>query len=535
MFVPFLLLAAAVGVTRFLSDWLRLTTVGVLVLGGLLGGYRNVTSERTQLGAEVVPALNERAHDRGMSSSTAPISSVLRAPAICAPISSRSRTRRSARPSASTGWTTRSATRLPIPTPSRKRCSRAGDHTVWLAWAGTYRTFEGQCEELNTAFLRARPTGQATRDRQRQRVLRATRGCSSSRRPRDGGQSGSRDPADLRAAFPAWVAARVLVAVAYGIARLWREHAHPGELTIQLHQGLFAGRRVLPRHRDSRYDALPEAALRFFPLYPLFGRGLGWMLGGNEGLALLLIANVSTLAAGALMHRLVLVDLADRRTAQLSASLLALAPPAFVLVWAYAEALYLVCAIGMLLALRRRSWWWATASAGLLAGLARPFGVVLAVPARDRGPEGIAAYVAAGSCRAARRRSWRPIVGLGAFLLWIGSLDPIHQQGQLRGEWIDPFRGLGRAIGDMFGSQRFLDGLHLAVRDRARHPRGAVHPLAAAVLHRVHRDRGAQRALGDEPELTRAVWAQRVPVVIVMAMLARAGASSGRRSSCRAA
>ncbi len=53
-----------------------------------------------------------------------------------------------------------------------------------------------------------------------------------------------------------------------------------------------------------------------------------------------------------------------------------------------------------------------------------------------------------------------PIVGLGAFLLWIGSLEPIHQQGQLRGEWLDPFRGLAPAIGDMFGSQRLLDGLH---------------------------------------------------------------------------
>ncbi len=55
MIVPFLLLAAAVGVTRFLGDWLRLAVVAVLVMGGLLGGYRNVTGERTQLGAEVVP------------------------------------------------------------------------------------------------------------------------------------------------------------------------------------------------------------------------------------------------------------------------------------------------------------------------------------------------------------------------------------------------------------------------------------------------------------------------------------------------
>ena len=242
---------------------------------------------------------------------------------------------------------------------------------------------------------------------------------------------------------------------------MWREHAHPGDLTIQLHQGLFAWDGAFYRDIASRgYDALPEAALRFFPLYPLFGRGLGWMLGGNEGLALLLIANVSALAAGALMHRLVLVDLADRRTAQLER------------VAARARRLPRSCSCGPT---RRRCTWSARSaccsrcgvgrgggplSAGLLAGLTRPFGVVLAVPAAIEAPEGMAARVAAGSCRSARRRSWHPIVGLGAFLLWIGSLEPIHQQGQLRGEWIDPFRGLGRAIGDMFGSQRFLDGLH---------------------------------------------------------------------------
>ena len=64
VFVPFLLLAAAAGLTRFLGDWLRLTIVGLLVLGGLLGGYRNVTVERTELGAEVVPAINASAEAR---------------------------------------------------------------------------------------------------------------------------------------------------------------------------------------------------------------------------------------------------------------------------------------------------------------------------------------------------------------------------------------------------------------------------------------------------------------------------------------
>jgi len=264
---------------------------------------------------------------------------------------------------------------------------------------------------------------------------------------------------DVRAALPAWIVARILVAVAYGIARVWRSHFHHGELTIQLHQGLFAWDGAFYRDIASKgYGALPDAALRFFPLFPLAGRGFGWVLGGNEGIALLLIANVGALAAGALLHRLVVIDLVDRRTARLSASLLALAPPAFVLVWAYAEALYLVCAIGMFIALRRRAWGWA-AGLGLLAGLVRPFGVVLAVPAAIEGLRGW--HRAASRDRLARLAAIAaPIVGLLVFLVSIGSLEPIRQQGDLRGEWLDPVRGVARAVGDLFGSQRFLDGLH---------------------------------------------------------------------------
>ncbi len=264
---------------------------------------------------------------------------------------------------------------------------------------------------------------------------------------------------DLRAALPAWIVARVLVAIAYGIARLWRAHSHPGELTIQLHQGLFAWDGAFYRDIATKgYGALPEAALRFFPLYPLSGRGLGWVLGGNEGLALLLVANVGALVAAALLHRLVILDLADRRTAVLSASLLALAPPRS-------------CSCGPT---RKRC----TSSArsgcssrsgvargggprslGVLAGLARPFGVVLAVPAAIEALKGWRR--ATSRDRVARAAAIvAPVVGLATFLLWIGNLDPIHQQGELRGQWLDPVRGLGRAIGDLFGSQRFLDGLH---------------------------------------------------------------------------
>jgi hypothetical protein len=264
---------------------------------------------------------------------------------------------------------------------------------------------------------------------------------------------------DLRAALPAWIAARVLVAIGYAIARLWSEYDHPEKLSIQLHQGLFAWDGAFYRDIAAQgYDALPDDALRFFPLYPMSGRGLGFLLGGNEGIALLLIANVAALAAAALLHRLVLVDFGDRGTARLSASLLALAPPAFVLVWAYAEALFLVLAIGAFLAMRKRSWWWA-ALAGYLAGLTRPFGVVLAVPAAIEACSGWRR--ASGRDRVARLAAVAaPVAGLATFLLWVGSFEPVRQQGELRGEWLDPIRGLLQAIGDLFGPQRFLDGLH---------------------------------------------------------------------------
>ncbi len=104
---------------------------------------------------------------------------------------------------------------------------------------------------------------------------------------------------DIRAALPAWIAARVLVAIAYAIARLWSEIDDPERLTIQLHQGLFAWDGAFYREIASNgYDSLPDQALRFFPLYPLSGRGLGFLLGGNEGIALLLIANVCGAGSG---------------------------------------------------------------------------------------------------------------------------------------------------------------------------------------------------------------------------------------------
>jgi mannosyltransferase len=161
VFVPFLLLAAAAGLTRFLADWLRLTIVALLVLGGLLGGYRNVTVERTQLGAEVVPAIN---------ASAKPGDIVLYCPDQLGPAGTRHLrgdvvtlaypTLGSPERVDWVDYADRNAAADPDAI-AQEVLKRAGDHTIWYAWAGTYRTFEGQCEAVNSALLRARPQGVA--------------------------------------------------------------------------------------------------------------------------------------------------------------------------------------------------------------------------------------------------------------------------------------------------------------------------------------------------------------------------------------
>src|SRR5690606_31848088 len=103
------------------------------------------------------------------------------------------------------------------------------------------------------------------------------------------------------------------------------------------------------------------------------------LLGWNE-VGLIVLANVAALLAAALVHRLVVEVLGDRDLARRSATVVGIAPPAFCLVWAYSEGVFLVLSAFALLALHRRWWWWA-AAAGALATLTRPTGALLAFAA----------------------------------------------------------------------------------------------------------------------------------------------------------
>lgn len=273
---------------------------------------------------------------------------------------------------------------------------------------------------------------------------------------------------DLRSALPPWATARLLVAAGFVVALAAADALVPGARPVQLDEGLMSWDGTFYRDiADHGYAGLADAPVRFFPLYPLLGRALGVVLAGRVDVALVLIANVAALGVGVLAHRLVLLEKGrgedGRALARRAVWLLTLVPPAFVLVFAYAEALLLVAALGMFLALRRQRWWWA-AGLGAAAALTRPHGLFLVLPAAIEVLRGWRAVPLAGwPARVAAVVG--PAVGTGIYLGWSArAFDdwqaPFRVQEAFRGDVVDPVSRLVQGVGDL-GSETFGDGLHV--------------------------------------------------------------------------
>jgi hypothetical protein len=274
---------------------------------------------------------------------------------------------------------------------------------------------------------------------------------------------------DLAVAFPAWFGTRAVTLGALALARYVVDHGYatkPGA-AFRVHQGFFAWDAAFYRQIAAHgYHGVEALGLRFFPLVPLMARFLGFGLGGRYGLALILIVNASALVMGALLHRLVIEDLGDANLARRSAWLVALVPPAYVLALGYAEATFMALAIGAFIGLRTRKWGVAIAC-GVLAGLTRPIGALLVLPAAVEAWRGWAG--SRGRERVARVTAvLAPAAGVGLFLGWsaIAYHDlfrPLRAQSdpKLRGRVVSPITALlheGRGIlhGTHIGS-----GLHV--------------------------------------------------------------------------
>jgi hypothetical protein len=270
---------------------------------------------------------------------------------------------------------------------------------------------------------------------------------------------------DVGAALVPWVVARVLVIGAlamtrYGLDGLVAERPEP------LRQGLFAWDAAFYRAIAEDGYATARESLRFFPLVPLLARGLGVVFAGNDAFALLVVANLSALLFGALLHRLALRETGDPALAVRAAWFGALFPPLLTLVMGYAEATALMLAAAMFLALRDRRWGWAI-PAGILAGLARPAGPLLVVPAAIEAARGWRS--AGGRERVARVGAVvSPGVGTGLYLAWTGLAHddawlPFRLQNETsrRGGFANPVTRVIDGVGDLFGGDRFGSGLHI--------------------------------------------------------------------------
>lgn len=265
---------------------------------------------------------------------------------------------------------------------------------------------------------------------------------------------------DLAAALPGWVVARLVVAAAWlanaALIAVRLDGVEPATTT----QGLFAwdgayyGSLAQFGYANVEFDGI-----RFHPLVPLVG---------VNRTGVLILANVTALLAAALVHRLVVRVTGDRDLARRSATFTALAPPAFTLVWAYAEAPFLLLSAAQLLALHRRRWWTAGVL-GVLASLTRPSGILLTLPAMvealRRPPDGSRRAVTFAGIAGRVAAIAGPIAGIAGYLWWVEEATgegmlPVRIQEDLRGGFVFPvFRlveGFGEMVTDTLG-----DGLHI--------------------------------------------------------------------------
>ena len=270
---------------------------------------------------------------------------------------------------------------------------------------------------------------------------------------------------DLVAAAPAWLVARLAVALGYMIAVIAADELRPGDRPLPLEQGLFAWDAAWYRDiADHGYDGVAHEGLRFFPLVPLVTRALSIPLLGNVGVALTLLVNVAALITGVLLHRLVREQSADRALATRAAWLVALLPPALVLVLGYAEAIALALVVGGFLSLRRKQWWMA-ALLGVLLGLCRPTGMLFAIPALIEG---------ARDWRSGRDRIGRLAAvlsgpaGTAVYLAWVEWQHgdwalPLRLQNtaDLRAGWDDPLSAVWSSLDALVSDGRIGDGLHV--------------------------------------------------------------------------
>jgi hypothetical protein len=211
----------------------------------------------------------------------------------------------------------------------------------------------------------------------------------------------------LIAALPAWVVARVIVVATFllsggGSVLVW-DAAWYHNLGVD------------------GYGPYGANGSRFFPLLPAIIGGGSW-LGLPAPVWQLAVCWAGALFFAAAVYRLTVLETGDEASAQRAAWLIQLVPGANVLALGYTEAVAGVLAVLYFLFLRSAGDARVGFATGLLSGLARPTGPLLAVPAIV---EGVRA--ARGGDTRRSREPQRGAVGalLGAWRYWLVALSPV--------------------------------------------------------------------------------------------------------------
>lgn len=291
----------------------------------------------------------------------------------------------------------------------------------------------------------------------------------------------------IRAAAMPFVLSRAIVVLCVALAHYLVDDLAPRSQVAAgaAHSGLLgwdaAWYRKIAAHG---YAGLGKGALRFFPLLPILSRTLGAIPGIDPGVGLLIVANVSTFVALVLLYRLVRFEVPDEHVATRAVWVLALAPSAFVLVMGYAESLLLVCTLVFFLGLRQRRYDLAVAGA-FLAGLCRPVGLLLVVPAIIEGARNWRGARTAERVHSVAAGLAAPI-GTAAYLTWVqittglpdGFFLPFREQltSTHRGFLADPVVTIVHDASD------FVHGVHLGTAQHA--PWAVVLVLLAGYLCR---------------------------------------------------
>lgn len=284
-----------------------------------------------------------------------------------------------------------------------------------------------------------------------------------------------------QAALWPFAVSRAIVLGALLLARFLVTEVHPRSRAaiVAAHAGLLGwDANWYRRIATIGYGRAGRTSVRFFPLYPLLVRALSAVPDVSTDAALLIIANLSALAALALIYRLVVVETGDEKLASRASFWLAMFPVSFVLSMGYADSLLLVASLAMFLALRTGRFA-AAAVAGLLAGACRPVGLLLALPAIVESLRGL---------KEIRVRLWWPRaaaaasapIGTACYLTWSQLHDgsfflPLSAQisSSNRGSVVDPLLTIAHDL------SYFIHGEHLGT---ALHAPWAVFFLALMVV-----------------------------------------------------